>query len=282
MSQHAAARRYHARHVPRRRSRIVKAVALALSLLATLVLSAPAGAVDNGVPDGDRHPNVGLLGFDFDAEGESPPFFLCTGSVLSDRVFLTAAHCIDVFDDTVQWVASLEPGAPQHPAYTPGLRLRRLPVRHHRARRAPAARRSCTRGSIPTRSRTTSPSSCSRAGPSTWRRSSSRARDLLDALSRKPGLADTLLHARRLRRRPRLQRRRAALLRPRLPPDRHRALPRPHPRQLHLQGSDVRRPGRALPRRLGLPAVPRNLQPRRLPAVRRRRHLPGDRRPATR
>jgi len=99
----------------------VKTPTVALSLLATLLICAPAGAVDNGIPDGNRHPNVGLLGFDFDAEGASPPFFLCSGSVLSDRTFLTAAHCVDVFDDTVQWVVSLEPGTPQHPAYTPGL-----------------------------------------------------------------------------------------------------------------------------------------------------------------
>jgi hypothetical protein len=99
----------------------VKALAVALSLLATLLFSTPAGAVDNGVPDGNRHPNVGLLGFDVDAEGASPPFFFCSGSVLSDRAFLTAAHCIDVFDDSVEWVVSLEPGTPLHPAYTPGL-----------------------------------------------------------------------------------------------------------------------------------------------------------------
>jgi hypothetical protein len=98
----------------------VKSVALAACLLATLVLTAPAAAVDNGLPDGDRHPNVGLLGFDFDAEGDSPPFFLCSGSVISDRVFLTAAHCIDVFDATVQWVATLEPGGPLDPVHAPG------------------------------------------------------------------------------------------------------------------------------------------------------------------
>jgi hypothetical protein len=96
-------------------------IALAASLLATLVLSAPAVAVDNGVPDGDRHPNVGLLGFDLDGAGESPPYFFCSGMVLSDRAFLTAAHCIDAFDGTVQWVASVAPGDPESPAYTPGI-----------------------------------------------------------------------------------------------------------------------------------------------------------------
>jgi Trypsin len=94
--------------------------ALAASLLATLAIAAPAAAVDNGVPDGPRHPNVGLLGFDFDAEGPEPPYFLCSGSVLSDRAFLTAAHCIDVLGD-VQEVVTLEPGSPQDPVFEPGV-----------------------------------------------------------------------------------------------------------------------------------------------------------------
>jgi hypothetical protein len=98
----------------------VKAVAVAASLLATMVITAPAGAVDNGRPDGDRHPNVGLLGFDADGEGGAPPNFLCSGSAVSHRVFLTAAHCIDVFDDTVQWVAALDPGGPHRPVFETG------------------------------------------------------------------------------------------------------------------------------------------------------------------
>jgi Trypsin len=98
----------------------VKAIAVVAALFATVVLAAPAGAVDNGVPDGDRHPGVGLLGFDSDGEGAAPPNFLCTGSVLSHRVFVTAAHCIDVFDDTVQWVAALDPGSPADPVFEPG------------------------------------------------------------------------------------------------------------------------------------------------------------------
>lgn len=96
-------------------------ITLAATLLVTLVFSAPAGAVDNGVPDADRHPNVGLLGFDLDGPGASPPYFFCSGMVLSDRAFLTAAHCIAAFDESVQWVASVAPGTPQSPAYTPGV-----------------------------------------------------------------------------------------------------------------------------------------------------------------
>jgi hypothetical protein len=93
---------------------------LVMAMVAFVAAALPAAAITGGEPDGDRHPNVGLLGFDFDAEGDSPPFFLCSGSVLSDRAFLTAAHCIEVFGDAVQWVASLEPGGPEAPAFEPG------------------------------------------------------------------------------------------------------------------------------------------------------------------
>src|SRR5687768_17335565 len=114
MSQLRPSRRYHARHLPRVRSRIVKAVVFALSLLAALVLSAPAGALDHGVPDAEAHPNVGLLAFDIDGQGPTPPFALCTGSVISDDAFLTAAHCIAAIPDA-QWVVTLDGGSPEQP-----------------------------------------------------------------------------------------------------------------------------------------------------------------------
>jgi hypothetical protein len=95
--------------------------ALALSLLATLAIAAPAAAVDNGVPDGNRHPNVGLLGFEL----ESQPYFQCTGMVISHRAFLTAAHCIDVFAEDE--VVTLAPGSPNDPAYQPGVLFEGFP-----------------------------------------------------------------------------------------------------------------------------------------------------------
>jgi hypothetical protein len=96
------------------------AMALTAVLLVALVAPPRAAAIDNGVPDGSRHPNVGLLAFDLDGPGGDPPAFLCSGSVLSDRVFLTAAHCIAVFPEA-EWSVSLEAGSPASPVATPGL-----------------------------------------------------------------------------------------------------------------------------------------------------------------
>jgi hypothetical protein len=95
----------------------------ALAVLVLIVAATPAQAIDGGAPDGTAHPNVGVLAFDLDgALGPTPPIPICTGSVLSDRVFLTAAHCITAsfVPPSVEWVVSLEPGSPGSPVATTG------------------------------------------------------------------------------------------------------------------------------------------------------------------
>ena len=95
------------------------AAVVAATIVSALVAAAPALAVDGGVPDRGAHPNVGLLGFDVDREGDTPPFALCSGSVVSDSVFLTAAHCIAAVPDA-QWVVTLDGGGPGGPVATAG------------------------------------------------------------------------------------------------------------------------------------------------------------------
>ena len=57
-------------------------------LLATTV---PGLTVTNGVPDGNRHPYVGIALQPAAGGG----FFVCSGAALSPTTFLTAAHCFD-------------------------------------------------------------------------------------------------------------------------------------------------------------------------------------------
>jgi hypothetical protein len=81
----------------------------------------PASAIENGRPDGPRHRNVGLMGIDLDGpDGPLPAFAFCTGFVISDSAFATAAHCIDVFGPDAAWAVTLEPGSPDDPVIEPG------------------------------------------------------------------------------------------------------------------------------------------------------------------
>ncbi|MFJ8580051.1 S1 family peptidase [Micromonospora sp. NPDC093277] len=60
-------------------------VATTFALLAT---SAPAAAITGGEPDGNRHPNVGLILF-YDETGR----YRCSATLVSPTIVLTAAHC---------------------------------------------------------------------------------------------------------------------------------------------------------------------------------------------
>jgi hypothetical protein len=60
-------------------------------LTGTLVmLTSPANAIVGGELDGNRHPGVGMM-IGYDENGES--FFACSGTLVSQTVFVTAAHC---------------------------------------------------------------------------------------------------------------------------------------------------------------------------------------------
>jgi hypothetical protein len=96
-------------------------VTIGVALLAVLLADTPALAVDEGVPDRARHPYVGALGADPDGDGPGAPFGWCTGSVVSDRVFLTAAHCISALPPETVWYVTLEPGSPRAPVFAPGV-----------------------------------------------------------------------------------------------------------------------------------------------------------------
>jgi hypothetical protein len=82
--------------------------------------AAPALAVDEGVPDLDGHRYVGLLGFDSDGSGPEPVNPWCTGTVVSDHVFLTAAHCIAAMPPETEWRVTVQGGAPATPVARPG------------------------------------------------------------------------------------------------------------------------------------------------------------------
>ena len=57
--------------------------------LLLLTAAYPAFAITNGAVDGDRHPNVGALV----ANVHGRLTFVCSGTLISSTVFLTAAHC---------------------------------------------------------------------------------------------------------------------------------------------------------------------------------------------
>ena len=93
---------------------------ICMGLLAITSLSSY--AIENGQHD-YRHHNVGAVGFDIDGPANGlPPIGLCSGFVISDWAFVTAAHCI-MFPGPleVSWAVTLEPGTPENPVILPGL-----------------------------------------------------------------------------------------------------------------------------------------------------------------
>lgn len=63
-------------------------VALAAAAVTALTVAAPAQAITGGKPDGQLHPNVGLILF-YDPAGR----FRCSATLVTPTVLVTAAHC---------------------------------------------------------------------------------------------------------------------------------------------------------------------------------------------
>ena len=63
---------------------------LVMATVAFIAAALPAAAITGGEPDGDRHPNVGLIVF-YDPDGR----FRCSATLISPTVLITAAHCTE-------------------------------------------------------------------------------------------------------------------------------------------------------------------------------------------
>jgi hypothetical protein len=68
---------------------------LTVMTIAVLLASGVANAIINGQPDGNAHPYVGALVGDFDGQKVA----ICSGTLISPTVFITAGHCTDFLQD---------------------------------------------------------------------------------------------------------------------------------------------------------------------------------------
>jgi Trypsin len=66
--------------------------AIAAGVAAVALMTAPAGAVLGGTPDGNGHPNVGLSVFYY----HGTPLWRCSGTMVAAKVYVTAGHCTGV------------------------------------------------------------------------------------------------------------------------------------------------------------------------------------------
>ena len=77
-----------------------KFLIFAILLLIIAAFAAPVSAVRYGQPDNGEHPYVGVIVF-FNPDGS--PSHRCTGTMISARVMLTAAHCSELNGAAMVW-----------------------------------------------------------------------------------------------------------------------------------------------------------------------------------
>jgi hypothetical protein len=79
---------------------------LILAVFLAGTLATPASAITFGEPDGDLHPNVGVVVIDRNP-GSPGPDITCSGVLISEAVLLTVAHCVAVLESVGQpyWVS---------------------------------------------------------------------------------------------------------------------------------------------------------------------------------
>lgn len=91
----------------RRLSALIAVAALVFPIVGLVLLPGPALAVWGGAPDGNAHPGVGAMYFDFDESGTiDADDLICSGSYAGPSrdgqdVFLTAGHCLPPAADGV-------------------------------------------------------------------------------------------------------------------------------------------------------------------------------------
>jgi len=68
-----------------------RATVSVVAVLALLVLALPVVAITGGEPDGEGHPNVGMVVLTLDGVRQ----WRCSGTLVAPRVFLTAGHCVE-------------------------------------------------------------------------------------------------------------------------------------------------------------------------------------------
>jgi secreted trypsin-like serine protease len=106
-------------HIGKARSIAIVLTAASVTLLGVAQL----GAITFGWQDNNKHPNVGAMFYQ--RTDASTPLRLCSGTLISDDVFLTASHCTAYLDrldaqGLLAWVGVSFNSAPPHHAIIHG------------------------------------------------------------------------------------------------------------------------------------------------------------------